>query len=57
MDALSHWFAMGGYAGYVWPAYAIAVAVLGGIGVQSWWRHRASADALERLQQQAGSPR
>ncbi|MBD8897924.1 heme exporter protein CcmD [Rhodanobacter sp. DHG33] len=28
MSALSHFFAMGGYAGYVWPAYAVFFAVL-----------------------------
>ncbi len=49
---LDHYFAMGGYAVYVWPAYAIAVAVLGGVAVQSWWRYRASVRALERVQRQ-----
>ena len=33
------------YAAFVWPAYAIAVAVLGGIAVQSWRRYRASVRA------------
>ena len=28
-------FAMGGYAGFVWPAYAIAFLVIGGLIVQS----------------------
>ena len=28
MDALMAFFAMGGYGGYVWPAYLIAAAVL-----------------------------
>ena len=27
--------AMGGYAGFVWPAYAIALLVIGGLVVQS----------------------
>jgi len=27
--------AMGGYAGFVWPAYAVALAALGGLAVQS----------------------
>jgi len=28
MSALQHFFAMGGYAGYVWPAYALFFIVL-----------------------------
>jgi heme exporter protein D len=28
MSALQHFLAMGGYAGYVWPAYAVFFAVL-----------------------------
>ncbi|MDW2982481.1 MAG: heme exporter protein CcmD [Rhodanobacter sp.] len=28
MSALQHFFAMGGYAAYVWPAYALFFAVL-----------------------------
>jgi heme exporter protein D len=47
---MSHYLAMGGYAAFVWPAYAIALVVLGGITVQSWCRYRASRRALDRLQ-------
>lgn len=32
---LSDFFAMGGYAAYVWPAYAIALALLVGLFAQS----------------------
>jgi len=46
------WLAMGGYAAFVWPAYGIALLVLGGLAFASWWRHRVSAAALERQQQQ-----
>lgn len=28
MTALLHWFAMNGYAMYIWPAYGIVFAVL-----------------------------
>jgi heme exporter protein D len=28
MSPLQHFFEMGGYAGYVWPAYAVFFAVL-----------------------------
>jgi len=53
MQTLAQWAAMGGYAGYVWTAYGIALIVLGGIGLQSWWQHRASSRALDRLQSRA----
>jgi heme exporter protein D len=49
MDALATYVAMGGYAAFVWPAYAIAIAVLGGLTIQSWRRYRASRDALASL--------
>ena len=52
MSGLTHYLAMGGYAAFVWPAYGIAVAVLGGITVQTWRRYRASRDALDRLERQ-----
>ena len=41
---------MGGYAAFVWPAYGIAAIVLGGLGLQSWRRYRASVDTVARLQ-------
>jgi heme exporter protein D len=47
---MAAYLAMGGYAAFVWPAYAIALAVLGGITVQSWCRYRASRRALDELQ-------
>jgi heme exporter protein D len=49
MTGLARYVAMGGYAAFVWPAYAIALAVLGGITAQSWQRYRASVRALRRL--------
>jgi heme exporter protein D len=50
MNGFSQWAAMGGYAAFVWPAYGVAVAILGGIALQSWRRYRASRRALDRLQ-------
>jgi heme exporter protein D len=44
--------AMGGYAAFVWPAYGVALAVLGGLAWQSWRRYRASISALARLQRE-----
>jgi len=54
MSTLSAWLAMGGYAGFIWPAYGIAAAVLGGFSIHSWRRYRASVDTLARLQRQTG---
>jgi len=49
---LAAYFAMGGYAAFVWPAYGIAAAVL---AIHSWHRYRASRDALDCLQPTAGN--
>jgi heme exporter protein D len=54
MSDLGAILAMGGYAGFVWPAYGIALAALGGLAAYSWRRYRASVQTLERLQQQRG---
>jgi heme exporter protein CcmD len=54
MSSFQSWANMGGYAAFVWPAYAAAFVVLGGIAVQSWRRYRATLRDLERLQR---SPR
>ena len=54
MNTIGDWLAMGGYAGFVWPAYAIAAVVLGGLALYSWRRHRLSAVLLDRLQGRTG---
>ena len=51
--SITSWAAMGGYAAFVWPAYGVALALLGGIGLQSWLRYRRSMRDLERLQSSA----
>jgi heme exporter protein D len=35
MDRISQFLAMGGYAGFVWPALGIAAVVLAGLLVQT----------------------
>jgi heme exporter protein D len=50
--AIGLYLAMGGYAAFVWPAYGVALAVLGGLVWQSWRRYRASGALLEQLQQE-----
>ena len=51
MGDIGAFLAMGGYAGFVWPAYGVAFAVLGGLGFISWRRYRESTVVLEHLQQ------
>jgi heme exporter protein CcmD len=46
---------MGGYAAFVWSAYGLTAAVLAGLALFSWRRHRLSGEALARLQRQTGS--
>jgi heme exporter protein D len=53
MDAFAAYFAMGGYAAFVWPAYAVAAVVLGGLALHSWRRYRASRDALRNAEPRA----
>jgi len=55
MNAIESWFGMGGYAGFVWPAYGVAAIVLGGLALYSWLRHRRSNAALARLQGRLGT--
>jgi heme exporter protein D len=47
---MEHYLEMGGYAAFVWPAYAVAVVVMLGIVIASWrdfTRQRALLAALE----------
>ena len=41
---------MGGYAGFVWPAYGAAALVMGALLVQSLHRYRKAQRALADLQ-------
>jgi heme exporter protein D len=54
MGGIGAFLAMGGYAGFVWPAYGVAFVVLAGLAAQSSWRYRQSSETLERLQQARG---
>jgi heme exporter protein D len=54
MSEIAAFFAMGGYAVFVWPAYGLAFAVLGGIALHSWWRYRASRSALDEIERRSG---
>ena len=49
-DAVLRFLAMGGYAAYVWPAYALTVLVLAGLAAWSLGGYRRRARELARLQ-------
>jgi len=51
MDRIAAFFEMGGYARFVWPAYAIAFVVLAGFVVTSWRTLRARKASLEALEE------
>jgi len=47
---MNDFFAMGGYAAYVWPSYIIAALAIGGMAIQTireWRRARERLRALE----------
>ena len=48
-NSLQTWLAMGGYAVYVWPAYAIAAAALGLVAVLSIRRYRMAQRRLAQI--------
>lgn len=55
MNSISAFFHMGGYAAFVWPAYAIAVIVLGGLVAASLRQFRARE--REAAAMEAANPR
>jgi heme exporter protein D len=51
MAAVDHFLAMGGYARFVWPAYAVALVVMGGLLIESvviYRKRRRELDAAEK---------
>jgi len=57
VSGLDAFLAMGGYAGYVWPAYAAAAIVLGGLLAWSLAGYRRAQRELEALQRIAPDAR
>jgi heme exporter protein D len=55
MQILVNFLAMGGYAAFVWPAYAAAAIMLAGLSLHSLAAYRRCQRQLARLQQ--GRPR
>ena len=56
-NSLAEFFAMGGYAGFVWPAYGIAALVLIGVLVLSLQQLRRARETLRRYDLQSGGDR
>ncbi len=52
---MSEFFAMGGYAAYVWPAYAVSAIVIAGLAFAIWRRGRDLKRRLARRESQAGN--
>ncbi|MCH8238387.1 MAG: heme exporter protein CcmD [Proteobacteria bacterium] len=50
MESLSEFLAMGGYAGFIWPAYLIMAAVLAGLMVASRRSLKSAEAALLALE-------
>ena len=49
---MAEFFDMGGYAAYVWSAYAFATVALGGLVVESMRRSRSAKRTLQALEAQ-----
>jgi heme exporter protein D len=57
VSGLDAFLAMGGYAVFVWPAYAAALIVCGGLTAWSVAGYRRAQHELERLQRTVPSAR
>jgi heme exporter protein D len=57
MDAVNAFFAMGGYAAFIWPAFALTAVIMLGLLLQSRRQWRAQEAALEALQTAGGGRR
>ncbi len=56
-NSLGEFFAMGGYAAYVWPSFGLAVAILAGLGLNSRARLRAATFELKAAEAASGRSR
>jgi len=56
MEPIRTYLAMGGYAAFVWPAYAVAALILIAFAIDSWRRVKRATAALRRLDGQDAAP-
>ncbi len=59
MDAIADFFAMGGYAAFVWPAFAVAGVVLAAllvISLRDLRARQAELDTLQAARRENGAP-
>lgn len=56
-DSVAEFFAMGGYAAYVWPAFGLAAAVLLGLTIASLKGLRAAETDLASVESQGSRRR
>lgn len=54
---MANYFDMGGYAGFVWPSYAVAAIVLVALFVTTWRSLKSRERTLEMLQAARGGRR
>jgi len=54
---LSDFFAMGGYAAFVWPSYGVAFGVMVGLLAWAWTTARHGEAEVERLRSAGADPR
>ena len=52
---MSEFFAMGGYAAFVWPCYAVSILVLGAMIIQSIAAHARARNEVMRLEVESRS--
>jgi len=52
---MAHFFAMGGYAAYIWPAYGVSFVGLGAAIVLIWRAYRHARRALGRAEKGDGA--
>jgi heme exporter protein D len=55
MAAMEHFFAMGGYAVFVWPAFGVALVIMAALAFQSLANYRRRQRELARLERD-GTP-
>lgn len=54
---MSEFFAMGGYAAFIWPSYAAAFGIMAGLLAWAWRTARQGEAEVERLRAVGVDPR